>query len=99
MVEATQLGANEYLLKPVSTKALFERLASVLARPRPMVRIGDYYGPKPRTNTTGFDPPYTLPGAPSAAPPRAAPPQADRQRRQDRQEPDRRETKDDIVLI
>jgi DNA-binding response OmpR family regulator len=48
VVDAMQLGANEYLLKPVSTKALFDRLISVLARPRPMVRSGDYYGPKPR---------------------------------------------------
>ena len=48
-----QLGANEYLLKPVSTKALFDRLVSVLAKPRPMVRSGDYYGPKPRLGTTG----------------------------------------------
>ena len=57
VVEATQLGAHEFLLKPVSTKALFDRLVSVLARPRPMVKIGDYYGPKPRQNAVGFDVP------------------------------------------
>jgi len=48
VVEAMQLGANEYLLKPVSTKALFDRLVSVVAKPRPMVKSGDYYGPVPR---------------------------------------------------
>jgi CheY-like chemotaxis protein len=53
VVDAMQLGANEYLLKPVSTKALFERLVSVLARPRPMVRTGNYYGPRPRKATSG----------------------------------------------
>jgi DNA-binding response OmpR family regulator len=53
VIEAMQLGANEYLLKPVSTKALFDRLVSVLARPRPMLRSGDYYGPQPRKAVAG----------------------------------------------
>jgi two-component system chemotaxis response regulator CheY len=53
VVEAMQLGANEYLLKPVSTRALFDRLVMVLAKPRPMVRSGDYYGPLPRQGTGG----------------------------------------------
>jgi DNA-binding response OmpR family regulator len=46
---------QQYLLKPVSTRALFDRLVSVLAKPRPMVKIGNYYGPKPRTNSSGID--------------------------------------------
>jgi DNA-binding response OmpR family regulator len=53
VVEAMQFGANEYLLKPVSTKALFDRLVSVLAKPRPMVKSGDYYGPEPRPGAAG----------------------------------------------
>jgi len=48
VVDAMQLGANEYLLKPVSTKALFDRLATVLMHPRVMIRSGNYYGPQPR---------------------------------------------------
>lgn len=48
VVEAIRLGVNEFLCKPVSAKALVERIISVRARPRPMVRIGDYYGPEPR---------------------------------------------------
>ncbi len=55
VVEATQLGANEYLLKPVSTKALFDRIASVLAKPRPLVKVGEFYGPKPRKNAFNFE--------------------------------------------
>ena len=107
VVEATQLGAHEYLLKPVSTKALFDRLVSVLARPRPMVKIGDYYGPKPRQNAVGFDVRYALPGTPYAEPPKA-----DRQDRhqdgqgrqssqegQGRQDPDSRKAEEDVVLI
>lgn len=49
VVEAMRLGVHEFLLKPVSAKALKERLVSVLLAPRPMVRRGDYYGPEPRT--------------------------------------------------
>ena len=48
VVEAARLGINEYLTKPVSTKALYDRLVSVALRPRPTVQLGDYYGPKPR---------------------------------------------------
>jgi two-component system chemotaxis response regulator CheY len=48
VVEAMRLGVREFLVKPVSGKALHERLASVLMNPRPMVRRGDEYGPAPR---------------------------------------------------
>ncbi len=46
--EAVRLGVNEFLLKPVSTKALLARFVSILGNPRRMVRKGDYYGPEPR---------------------------------------------------
>ena len=48
VVEAMRLGVNEYLIKPVSAKALYDRLVSITAQPRPMVQLGDYYGPEPR---------------------------------------------------
>ncbi len=48
VVEATRLGINEFLKKPVSGKALLDRMVAILANPRPMVRLGDYYGPEPR---------------------------------------------------
>lgn len=48
VVEAVNVGVNEYLLKPVSSKALLARLVAILARPRRMVKKGDYYGPEPR---------------------------------------------------
>ena len=48
VVEAVNLGVNEFLVKPVSTKALLARLVSVLTRPRRMVKRGDFYGPEPR---------------------------------------------------
>ena len=48
VIEAVSIGVNEFLLKPVSSKALQDRLVSVLAKPRPLVKSGDYYGPAPR---------------------------------------------------
>jgi CheY-like chemotaxis protein len=54
VIEALQLGVNEYLLKPVSGHALQERLVSVLINPRPIVQRPGYYGPEPRTNVGGI---------------------------------------------
>jgi two-component system, chemotaxis family, chemotaxis protein CheY len=48
VVEAIRLGVNEFLMKPISAKALLDRLVSILAKPRPMVQLGNYYGPEPR---------------------------------------------------
>ena len=48
VIEAVQIGVNEFLLKPVSTKALQDRMVAVLTKPRPVVQQGDYYGPAPR---------------------------------------------------
>lgn len=49
VIEAMQSGVHEFLLKPVSSKALADRLSAVLNNPRKLVRNGDYYGPEPRT--------------------------------------------------
>jgi YesN/AraC family two-component response regulator len=46
--EAMRLGVNEYLLKPVSGKMLSDRLVATLTKPRPIVKVGRYYGPEPR---------------------------------------------------
>ena len=48
VVEAARIGAHEYLLKPVSTKALHDRIVAILGRPRPTVKMDGYYGPAPR---------------------------------------------------
>ncbi|MFZ0844596.1 MAG: response regulator [Pseudolabrys sp.] len=49
IVESVKLGVNEFLCKPVSGKALFDRLISILLKPRESVRLGEYYGPAPRS--------------------------------------------------
>jgi DNA-binding NarL/FixJ family response regulator len=48
IIEAVRLGVNEFLIKPVSAKAIYDRLVSILAEPRAVVQMGDYYGPEPR---------------------------------------------------
>ncbi|HEX4408095.1 MAG TPA: response regulator [Xanthobacteraceae bacterium] len=48
VVEAVKLGVNEFLSKPVSAKAIYDRLTSITLQPRPIVQMGEYYGPEPR---------------------------------------------------
>jgi CheY-like chemotaxis protein len=48
VVEAVRIGVNEYLRKPISAQALLDRLTLIVAKPRAIVQIGDYYGPEPR---------------------------------------------------
>ena len=52
VVKAVEVGVNEFLLKPVSSKALHDRLMSILVNPRPVVRQGNYFGPAPRRIAT-----------------------------------------------
>jgi two-component system, chemotaxis family, chemotaxis protein CheY len=59
VVEAARLGVNEFLRKPISAKALLDRLVTILAKPRPMVQLGSYYGPEPRKQ---FPEPLQRPG-------------------------------------
>ena len=54
VIEAVCVGVNEFLLKPVSTNALRERLSAVLCNPRRMVSSGPYYGPAPRKLATAI---------------------------------------------
>jgi DNA-binding response OmpR family regulator len=48
VVEAARIGAHEYLLKPVSTKSLLDRIVAIIGQPRPTVQLDGYYGPAPR---------------------------------------------------
>jgi DNA-binding response OmpR family regulator len=48
VVEAVRLGVNEFMVKPVSAKGLLDRIVSIMVTPRPIVQLGDYYGPEPR---------------------------------------------------
>ena len=57
VVQALRAGVHEFLLKPTSPKALLDRLTSITANPRPMVKIGDFYVPEPRRQPADFEVP------------------------------------------
>jgi CheY-like chemotaxis protein len=48
VVEAARYGVHEYLLKPVSTQALLDRITTVLKKPRQMMELERNYVPAPR---------------------------------------------------
>ncbi|MEO1066548.1 MAG: response regulator [Pseudomonadota bacterium] len=48
IMEARQLGAHEVLCKPLSAKAVYQRIRAVILHPRPFVNEGGYFGPEPR---------------------------------------------------
>jgi two-component system, chemotaxis family, chemotaxis protein CheY len=52
VVEGVKVGVNELLLKPVSSKALQDRVIAVLTKPRQIMQNGGYYGPTPRKLAT-----------------------------------------------
>lgn len=45
---ARDAGVNEYVIKPLSAKALLDRIQAVIERPRRFVRIGKFFGPDRR---------------------------------------------------
>ena len=67
VLQALRGGVNEFLVKPTSPKEMRDRLTAVLLKPRPMLKMGEYYVPLPR-RVAG----PTVPGAKD----RAAPTQA-----------------------
>lgn len=48
IVEARNAGVHEVLAKPISAKALADRILTILRNPRPFVRRGEYFGPAQR---------------------------------------------------
>ncbi len=46
--EARDSGVTELIVKPVTARAIIDRLNAVVYRPRPFVRTADYFGPRRR---------------------------------------------------
>lgn len=59
VVEARDVGVNEFLAKPISAKSLFARLLAVVEHPRSFVRTKTYFGPDRRRQNNG--PPRGVP--------------------------------------
>jgi CheY-like chemotaxis protein len=47
---ARDAGITEFLAKPISAKALYNRILNVVAHPRPFIRTKTYFGPDRRRN-------------------------------------------------
>lgn len=45
VIEARDAGITEFLVKPISAKALYQRIISVVATPRPFIKTRTYFGP------------------------------------------------------
>lgn len=59
VVEARDAGVTEFVVKPITAKAVFDRIQSVIMRPRPFVKTEDYFGPdRRRTNPSNFKGPF-----------------------------------------
>ena len=48
IMEARRLGIHELLCKPISAKALYQRVVNVILNPRDFVKTPTYFGPAPR---------------------------------------------------
>lgn len=46
--EARDAGVNEMIAKPITARAILDRIEAVIMRPRPFVRTADYFGPSRR---------------------------------------------------
>ena len=53
VLAARDAGVNEFVVKPISAKSLFDRIQAVIERPRPFVRLKSYFGPDRRRKTVG----------------------------------------------
>ena len=48
VIQARDSGVNEFIVKPLTARALLGRLDSVIMRPRPFIRCKTYFGPDRR---------------------------------------------------
>jgi len=48
VISARDVGITEFLAKPISAKALYERILNVVANPRPFIKTKTYFGPDRR---------------------------------------------------
>ena len=49
--EARDAGVTEFVVKPITAKAVLDRIQAVIFHPRPFVKTDDYFGPDRRRTT------------------------------------------------
>jgi PleD family two-component response regulator len=57
VLRAHEAGAHEVLAKPISARALYERICALIEHPRDFVASGGYFGPDRRAGTRAFSGP------------------------------------------
>ena len=63
VMEARDAGVTEFVVKPITARAILERLNAVIFRPRPFVKTEGYFGPdRRRTDARNFKGPYRRAG-------------------------------------
>ena len=50
VIAARDAGVTEFMAKPISAKALYQRILNVVANPRPFIKTKTYFGPDRRRN-------------------------------------------------
>src|SRR5262249_59876425 len=50
VIASRDAGITEFLAKPISAKALYQRVLNIVANPRPFIRTKSYFGPDRRRN-------------------------------------------------
>jgi CheY-like chemotaxis protein len=50
VMTARDAGVTEFLAKPISAKALYQRIINVVVSPRPFIKTKSYFGPDRRRN-------------------------------------------------
>lgn len=53
VVEARDAGVTEFVVKPLTAKALLERINAVIFKPRPYIKTDGYFGPDRRRTPAG----------------------------------------------
>jgi two-component system chemotaxis response regulator CheY len=54
VIEARDAGVTEFLTKPFTTNAIYQRIVRVIEQPRQFVRADDYFGPDRRRKVSDF---------------------------------------------
>ncbi len=61
--EARDAGVTEFVVKPITAKAILDRIQAVIFRPRPFVKTDSYFGPdRRRTAAAGYSGPFRRAG-------------------------------------
>lgn len=55
VLKARDAGVTEYIIKPISPKALYSLIEAVIERPRRFVRIGEFFGPDRRRHVVEYE--------------------------------------------